>query len=588
MLAAPGCFLFDKSSDAQKDDGKAKTGGTSGGGGAEKDPGDGGAANDVARATAELADIKAKGEVALYYERKDIRSIFALTGTVVTPSWAAKPTGELQLLRDDDWLTGVDCLATEAAPCAVGLTFAIPADVRALSLHAALGPKWRDYTSRPRPKTIRLHFDTGYVDAKVSDGPSVRWVVLDKAVKTKSIAIEFIDAQGKAAGKPLRINEFEVYGAAGPAREPIEIDLARARFYYESERWKSEGSSHEIRPSYLETVNAEGVAKRVASATAVYGEPTDRVLLFETLRKTNCTAHDGGSYVLLDRQTRLWLDVGRMGGLHRQVWRNTSGLGFAIGNYRDTPTDLPSAVLIEDEVLTRKRIGKTGPKGGSVAAQMELWGMADAPVAGDRAGDLAHPPVGCVAATADDLTGLTTEFAALGDASTWMRCSLASGGELLVHQASTCPGPWAYLVRSSNRAVIANKVGPATGRAIRVASHEDGSYWLEIDQDAGNKGKLLQVNADGTVAEPVSGAGFSLRMPGACDCNGVAPVDPNAPDGGDAAGATGGESGDGVDGEAAGIEPNNNLDGGDEEPNLGDDGASGDGAAGLPDVEDEP
>lgn len=462
------------------------------------------------------ASVGAKSEVALFIERKGVRDLYALTATPAPPDWSAPLDGDLAALRDDDLLSGVTCPQGHDKPCAIGLAFPEPVPLRAIRLSTAFGPRWRDFDGTPRVREVRLHTDAGSIDVELKDGQTARYVLLADPVTTRSLAVEARGAHG-ASTAPYFFAEIEAYGASGPMREPLAVDPAALFYRFDSERWKDRGTTHEIRPSHAERLDADGAPRRLAAATAAYGQAGDRLLLFETVREATCQGAVGGSYVVLDTQRRLWVDVGQLGALGGAVYRKSDGLGFAVGAWDDAEK-WPQGLILGDEGLKRIRVGKAGLADGTPDGQLAAWGMDGAPARSGIAGEVGAPPAGCSIPTAEGLARLGPLPGIGDDPARWLTCPLGGGGELLVHTPAACPGAWTMKTIDAGGNVLSSKTGTESGRSPRLWPRGEGAWLIELDRDGGDDGDLYLVDPTGALTEVARGAGGPLRPPAACGC----------------------------------------------------------------------
>jgi len=343
---------------------------------------------------------KLKAEGQLGFDLAKLAELYAIEGTPLAGSWGAEGTGELAAMRDDDLLTAWECPHTAERHCVAGLSFAEPVSLSSVRLFAAAGPKWNEYRAHPRPKNIRVHTDAGWYDVKLPDGSAHNYINLTPAVTTKTLAIEVTDVHAGKKKPTIWFGDLEVYGTSGTKRPALALDPSRVVISFETEAWKAEGTNNTIRIAFADELRSDDQAetkpRRFMRATAIHGQADDRFLVIERRFGADCTTNRG-SYLLLDRETRVLLPLGDKGAVPAEVTLRSDGLGALF--VRAAEPDHGKALVFEADKLVRHQPkAKTGETTKQLAAR---FAFTDAPVI--RGGSLpGAAPAGCVAGTTDD------------------------------------------------------------------------------------------------------------------------------------------------------------------------------------------
>jgi hypothetical protein len=469
---------------------------------------------------------------ALTLANKNVDSMYALEGTVAVPNWAVKSEAKVEAARDDDLLTSWSCEATApvaeggaaaegnadaagtpesdaTARCALGVAFPELAKVQALRLHGSTGATWTQYKAQPRLKLVRIHTDRGWIDVKLPDVTTPRYIHFSEPIETKSVVIEVLETYSGKKGKAAHVSELEVYGTAGKARAPLEFDVERARFSFTSSRWKASGKKFAAMPNYLEEIRPDESIRRIAPGTAVYGKKGDRMLLVERWSQSDCTNPEG-TFTLVDRERRMFIDIGEMGDLMARVQRHRDGLGFAVGDPKKVPFGV-NAIGLDEASGTIKRLRP--PKDVEAETEEELvrqWGFELEPMTREmawEAGSTARPPSDCRIATADDVAAADPKLAKLEGEAAWISCNGQHDTDVLVRAPLTDTSGKKHVQVSKN----------ADSRSPRVKRLGDHLYF-ELDRAKGDKADLWTIGDDGKPERMRSGAGFSLRAPAGCAC----------------------------------------------------------------------
>ncbi len=430
--------------------------------------------------------------------------LHALAAQPGVPDWGVA-AGDPEAARDDDLLTGWKCTPTEERPCAYGLAFPEPVELRAIRLFGGDGTTRKDHHDRPRIAAVRLHTDAGSIEVEgIGDGDHFRWVRLEEAVKTEHLVVEVTGTHGPEGR--LTIAEIEAFGSSGLARGPLQLDPSRTWVSFAGTAWGGKERKQGIRRPFLQTIGVGGEPRRIDHGTAIYGRASDRFALVEWLYGTNCEEH-GLTYLIVDKQTRMWFHVGTLGNALGQVRRRTDALGFAVG-----PGEAKSWGLRHDpdnDEIVRDRPDRLD------------WSAID-DVLEPRGGDRAYRPVmasGC--ALASELGPLQEAGLEADAAWQWWRCGVGARSVWL-GRGEGCEPQWAvHVLEAGGEKLRSEQSSGDASRPPRIQRGTDGSLFIEVVGRSVSRSGVLWVPAEGTVQDLGDGA-LAVRTPEICAaCNGA-------------------------------------------------------------------
>jgi len=464
------------------------------------------------------ASTSGKGANNLGFKLPAIEGWYALDGTPKTADFSAAGS-EAGLTRDDNLDSGWTCTAAADKTCAVGLSIGKAADVTAVRIYAAAGLAWRDYQGAARPKTVRVHTDAGYVEAKLKDGANHRYVIFDAPISTTSVTVEVVDTYGK---KPTAIHvaELEVYGTSGPKRAGFDLDPAAAFVEWETSAWKEKaGGAMTIRQAFVSERLPDGAKRRILRGTAMHGNKGDRFILIEKLFGGTCDAPDG-SWILVDQVNRLPIPVGKLGGPTGAPRRHSAGEGFVVDAQDDDPVGFRFAGLKDGELKIGGPAKRKGPDD-AVAYRKSLGYTAEPLTRGG--GTLEAPPPGCKAGT-EDTASIKKALMASGhtgvDPSKYVVCDLPDKAKAVVGATGECGGDWSILLLTADGKVLHEEASTikrfeAPARGLRLAMMPGGILAVEATAEAGALSRVWTV--DGKAIEVLATAGaLAVRPPPAC------------------------------------------------------------------------
>ncbi len=432
----------------------------------------------------------ARGATHIGFNLDALDGLHALAGSVEIPKWSAVTNSDARTVRDDDLDTAWTCKAEHERPCAIGIHFAAPAEVKAVRLTNASYTK--AFGEHSRVTEVRLHTDAGYLDAEVPDLQDFAYVVLGKQVPTRSIIVEVTKTAGGREKLGLAVADLEIYGSGGTAREPLIIDPVRTVIESKGGGWTKTNDEWTRAPSFLVTIGKDGKRTRLMPATAIYGAAGDRLLLVENLSATSCTRHDG-LFFAFDRDTRLLAPLGALGGMGGEVFRQREGIGFVHG-YADDLTAHLAGVVLEEEKLKHRRTQRLSDTEGPQS--FGQWNVDPAPL--DRGGALIRrPPEGCRPASDDALQPLVAvdpkaDVARPGE---WMICELGASRRALLSDHGACGDSWQMTVLDGGR-LVATAGKKRKGSRLRVRRIDGTTLWVELG-DGGDGTELFEITPTG-------------------------------------------------------------------------------------------
>jgi hypothetical protein len=451
--------------------------------------------------------VPAKGIKNLGFSLEKIIHLFALKTTAKVPDWGATGEGEAKLAQDDDLDTAWRCEFGGAQPCVLGLALPESAKVEVLRVYVAAGPKYRDHKGNPRVAKIRVHTDAGFADVDVDDGANHAYVRFDAPIQTQSLALEVLGVHAGDKGKQVHIAEVEVYGTEGVPRPPLALDPQQAWVSWETTMW-TDDAEPKIRQVFVYT--GDGAARRrLARATAVYGEAGDDYALFERLTSTNCGITEG-SYVLFDKRNRMYYPLNDLGGAGSMVFRHKAGRGFAAGWMNEAGQFTIKGIVDEGGKLTWKRPPKEGTGDGK--ALLSSWGFDPEPIS--RGVSQGGAVAGCHQAGTGELEPVIAA-AKLGaglDVTQWMVCSV--GGDTL-YATAPCEGKArAYQLDAGGKIIGKHENKKDDARGLRLRRHGD-ALFVELSAEQGNTASLW-LATPGALTELERHGGLYVRPPSNC------------------------------------------------------------------------
>jgi hypothetical protein len=454
-----------------------------------------------------VSTVPAKGIKNLGFSLEKIIHLFALKSTAKVPDWGAPGEGEAKLAQDDDLDTAWRCEFGGAQPCALGLALPESAKVEVLRVYVAAGPKYRDHKGHPRVAKLRVHTDVGYVDVDVDDGANHAYVRFDAPVQTQSLALEVLGVHAGDKDKQVHIAEVEVYGTEGVPRPPMTLDPQQSWVSWETTAW-TDDAEPKIRQVFVYT--GDGTARRrIARATAVYGEAGDDYALFERLTGTNCGVTEG-SYVLFDKRNRMYYPLNDLGGAGTMVFRHKAGRGFAAGWMNDAGQFTIKGIVDEGGKLTWKRPPKDGTEHGK--ALLSSWGFDPEPLS--RGVAKGKAVAGCHQAGTGELEPViaAAKLSDGIDAVDWMICSV--GGDTLYASAPPESKARAYQLDAARKLVGKHESKKDDARGLRLRRTGD-SLFVELSAELGNTSTLM-LATPGQLTELERHGGLVVRPPSSC------------------------------------------------------------------------
>ncbi len=455
--------------------------------------------------------------------KKASLALYALEGEAVTPGWAA-PGSDPGAVRDDDLLTSWSCARSEARPCAVSIVLPEEAEVHVIRLFPGTGTSLEEFRAHARPKTIRVHTDAGWAEARIKRGWDYRHVLLPAGIVTRTVTLEIASTRPGRVDSAVHASEIEIFGITGTARGPLEIEPRAAIVSLDGTAWKAEeaGSTSIASPGFIDLVDGKGGRRRLLRGTGLAGEPGDRFFLVENVSAVDCPAGApasvSGSFTLVDAKTRIFWDVGGLGGVLAPVFRHPGGLGFATAGWSGTRH--AAAVLVEGHMF---RMPEDRQGAFTSDADLASWGFTEAPrpcctsVDGSQWQDC--KTIG--AARARKILGALEDpgWEQLWDragSDDWLSCPLEGKARLIVHRGPGCgPAAGALVTLDAKGGVVDWRLA---GR-IRLGASFASRGLVEVSHEQG--ASILRIGPGGTIQEQYADAALSLLPPPGCPCTGA-------------------------------------------------------------------
>jgi hypothetical protein len=443
------------------------------------------------------------------FNLRSLAETYALAGAVEVPEWSNEGTGDPLSTRDDDVSTAWRCTPNADTTCAFGINFPEPASVSAVRLWALSADAPLDHA---RVERVRVHTDVGWAEVRFGDDVAAAYVIFGRPVETRQLTVEFMSVHPGHKSHEVWLGELEVYGEAGAARPPLSLDATTVIVSHPTNPWTKHGHERRLQTTFLEQLRPDGTRVRIGFGSAIYGAASDRLILVEDMLQTVCSVQKG-RYFAIDRQTRMWIPLGDLGGLAADMYRRRAGTGWAAG-FADEETPRLEGMLLQageySRHKTQRMASTTGPE------YLEQWEMEPHPT--PRGGASLRSPIGpCRPADADTIAPLARDYAGkLGKPETWSICELGGGTRAFITDGGGCAKRWEIRVVADAGRVVASRAGKATGDGASVAVRASDSLGLLVDVGTGgDRSKAFVVRSDDIVDLP-DGTALAIRPPASC------------------------------------------------------------------------
>ncbi len=464
---------------------------------------------------------KLRTPYALKAGKKASLALYALEGEAVTPSWAA-PGSDAAAVRDDDLLTSWSCSQDDATrPCAISIVLPEEAEVHVIRFFPGAGASFEEFRAHARPRVVRVHTDAGWAEARIKRGWDYRHILLPAGIVTRTVTLEVASTRPGSSDSSVQAAEIEIFGITGKARGPLEIEPRAATVRLDGAAWRAgdEESTSIAATGFIELVDGKGGRRRLLRGTGLSGEPGDRFFLVENLSAVDCPAgapvSASGSFTLVDTRTRIFWDVGGLGGVLEPVFRHPEGIGFATAGWDGARH--AAGVLVEGHMfrMPEDRLGTF-----TSDADLAAWGFTASPRPCCASVDesqwagckpLSAAKVGKLLGTLDgpDREALRD----LAGQEGWLSCPLEAKARMLVLRGRGCERAASALVTLDAKGGV---VDWRLADRIRLGASFRARGLVEIALEQGSS--ILRVAADGTIQEQYADAALSLLPPPACPC----------------------------------------------------------------------
>jgi hypothetical protein len=469
--------------------------------------------------------VKLRAPYSLKAGKKASLALYALEGTAMTPSWA-EAGADPAAARDDDLLTSWSCTRSgEARPCGLGLALPEEAEVHIIRLFPGAGTSHAEFRAHARPRKVRVHTDMGWADASVKRGWDHRHILLPAGIVTRTVAIEILETRPGRTDSSVHVAELELFGVSGKARGPFEIEPRAAIVRFESRAWKDEDEElATVTPSFVELADGRGGARRLVRGTGLAGRPGDRFMLVERATGMHCPRGSyhtsSGAYTLVDTKTRLFWDVGALGGVRALVFRHPEAIGFATARRDGSEVDPAGGVLVEGNMF--RMLGDREAAFES-AEDVAAWGFTEAGVeccpSADASGwqeckqvaqNKARKLLAGLGGQSWETFWLEHEESSPGG---WMRCRLEDTVHLLVYLPEECdPAPSVLVTLDPSGKILDWRMSGSLRPGAELA------YRRLVEAANGDGGSILRIGEAGKIEELYPDALFSLHTPTLCAC----------------------------------------------------------------------
>jgi hypothetical protein len=439
------------------------------------------------------------------------------------PVWASGEE-DVGKARDGDLLTAWTC-TPGAKPCAIGLVFAETVRIKLIRLFPGSGGSEEEFLAHARIGQVAVHTDEGRFEIELEPGRSHRHILVPEGVVTRGLAIEVVSTFPGSKDSMVVVPDIEVFADSGPRRPPLDLDPRRAIVSFEARRWTTEWEKNAITgetnphilasASWIEMVDAKEGRRRILYGTGLVGEPGGRFLLVEQVARASCSPSypfgATGSFVLVDRQTRLMSDVGSLGGVMGLVW-SEPGVGFATQTTDMAGRPVTGGVLLDAEgweIVADQGQSFSGP------GDLATWGFK---TRGSPCCDQGRPAAHherCTRADPERVQALLPDRAHGQGKGEWTMCSPAPGISLLIHTPAPCEAAPGLL------ALVAQKaIQTIPGSGFLIGEPLPGTILVQVETEGGDDSALYGLGKSGTLEVVHEHASFFLGRPAVCRCVG--------------------------------------------------------------------
>lgn len=469
-----------------------------------------------------------------------LADVYALAGAIEVPPWSAPHEGGPRLLRDDDIDTAWTCVPNGEERCAVGMHFPSVAKAHSIRLFAAT----REFELYPRPKRVRVHTEAGFTDALLADTNAPQFIEFAEPVSTRNLVIEVLEIFPGSSKEPkLHLSDLEVYGVAGVAREPLDIDPSTVVVVPTRTPWrKSARSTYDTNEMFLHWTDSEGTLHRLVEGTALRGRKGDRLLLIERISGQGECDAPRGTFFMLDTKTRVTAPLGDLDGVGGDTFRTADGQGIAIGYQGKLDTRLNGVFAEPGKYRRRQTPFRADLRAGQ--DYFEQWKLEPQKLR-RKPPALNETIEGCTVGTEEVLAELDAAKEAAqpkkrrrkpkkrrddpdGDRpAAWQVCTLSAGARAFVTDNGPCGSSWEMTVLDSPGTVIASETGSGERSFLRVARHGD-DLLVQVGNGT-DQTSVWRASSEG-LSELAPRGMFALQPPAVCRENCLEPFpNPGAP-----------------------------------------------------------
>lgn len=480
------------------------------------------------------------GSASMGFRVDQLADVYALAGAIEVPPWSAASEGGPRSLRDDDIDTAWTCVPSGEDRCAVGMHFPAVAKTHSIRLFAAT----QDFEFYPRPKRVRVHTEDGFTDVLLADTNAPQFIEFAEPVLTRNLIIEVLEVFPGSSKEPkLHLTDLEVYGIAGVAREPLEIDPATVVVVPTISPWrKAARATYDRTEMFLHWTDSQGELHRLIEGTALRGRKGDRLMLIERMSGQGECDAPRGTFFMLDTKTRVTAPLGDLDGVGGDTFRAADGQGIVIGYQGKLDTQLNGIFAEPGKYRRRQTPFRADLRAGE--DYFEQWKL-------DPQKLRREPPAlnetidGC--AVGDE--ALVAELTAAKEAAApkkrrrkpkkrggdpegdrpaaWQICELSDGARAFITDNGPCGSSWEMTVLGSDGTIVATQSGKGERSFLRVARL--GENILVQVGDGTDQTSVWRANPEGLTEVAPRGM-FALQPPAICRENCLEPFpNPNAP-----------------------------------------------------------
>jgi|GEM_PF-6592183 len=444
-----------------------------------------------------------------------------------------------KFIQDNDLITAWKCiLEKEKSPCLVRFILPEALPVYMIRIFAGSGENANSYRNHGRVKTIRFYVDDGWFEAKLRDEMDFQYLLFRNGVITRQIDMEIVEFYPGKTDNVIHVAEVEIFGTNGKSRTPLIMNNEKMVVKIDVLPWISKnegmdsGCNFKKNPSstWIEEIEENGNRKRLFKGSAIFTDEENCCMLVENLFNVECSM-DGlvktsGVYFLYDGESRMYYEVGELGGMRGQIYVHPEVCGFAtVGINEEGKKKVGSVVLfsrgpvvevendLSDEEVEYALKRRGFVRDDKVCCEIGEGGKRDDNLCAHISGKDAMTKV-------DSVPGQEWREIAYvsrkNQSVNWIECNLKENMKLLISNFDECEQiPNIALLVNSERKIQESMLGVS----IDAVEFDNGIIFFEMTKKEKQEfSSIYKVEENGKFLEVFPHSSFTLKLPQKCRC----------------------------------------------------------------------